>query len=220
MNNVLVVAAHADDEALGCGGTIVKHVEQGDKVSVVFLTDGVGARGNDDSASERGYSAEKALKILGVSKTMCFDLPDNEMDSVSLLTIAKKIEGVISIEQPNIIYTHFFGDLNIDHQITNRAVLTACRPQKTCSVKEIYCFEVLSSTEWGTKAVNQFVPHKIVDITNVWDKKISALKCYEQEMRSSPHSRSYRAAEALACLRGETHGFNKAEAFYVERILT
>ncbi|WP_439437659.1 PIG-L deacetylase family protein [Salinivibrio costicola] len=216
---ILVVAAHSDDEALGCGGTIAKHVDNGDDVFVAFMTNGVAARGSDDGSDDRHVASKSALSILGVKKAFRFDFPDNQMDTIPLLSVTKEVEKVISELSPDIIYTHFSGDLNVDHQITHKAVMTACRPQPWCSVKEIYCFEVLSATEWNSKSLGTFLPQKIVDITNQWDRKTSALECYAQEMRAAPHSRSYEAVEALAVLRGQTHGVPRAESFYVERIV-
>ena len=218
-NTVLVVAAHSDDEALGCAGTIAKHVDNGDDVFVVFMTDGVAARGSDKGSDMRDAASEAALSLLEVKKAYRFDFPDNQMDSVPLLSVAKQIEAVVSEVSPNIVYTHFSGDLNVDHQITHKAVMTACRPQAWCSVKEIYCFEVLSSTDWASKTNYQFVPQLIVDISESWELKVKALECYHAEMRKFPHSRSYEAVEALAVLRGSTHGVSKAEAFFVERIV-
>ncbi|RTZ14658.1 PIG-L family deacetylase [Vibrio aquaticus] len=219
-NKVLVVAAHSDDEALGCGGTIAKHAHNGDEVFVAFMTDGVGSRepGCEESI-ERHKCSERALDVLGVKTTFRFDFPDNQMDSVPLLSISKKVESIVSEVRPTIVYTHFSGDLNVDHRVTNQAVLTACRPQIGCSVKEIYCFEVLSSTEWSTKAREVFLPQKVVDISNFWERKKRALIEYKKEMRASPHSRSFHSVEALAILRGECHGIDRAEAFYVERII-
>lgn len=163
---VLVVAAHADDEVLGCGGTIAKHATSGDKVYVVFMTNGVGSRNAKiDEIKHRKKASEEAAKILGVSLTKQFDFPDNKMDTVALLDVIQSIEDVISKLQPEIIYTHHIGDLNIDHQITHKAVMTACRPQPDCCVKEIYSFEVPSSTEWQTLGYSTFIPNAYIDIS-------------------------------------------------------
>lgn len=218
-NSVLVVAAHSDDEVLGCAGTIARHVESGDQVTVVFMTDGVSSRLNSNAelGEIRNDAAINALNILGVESVHSYAFPDNKMDSVPLLDVAQAIEKVLNVCNPNIIYTHFPHDLNVDHQVTHQAVLTACRPQYWSSVKEIYTFEVLSSTEWNSRALIQFSPQKIVNITDFWDKKLMALKCYSNEMRDFPHSRSYECVEALAIYRGATFGLNKAEAFSVER---
>lgn len=215
---ILVVAAHTDDEALGCGGTIARHVAQGDKVHLLFMTDGVGSRDVvAKEADERSSAAEQAATILGVSSSTNLDFPDNSMDSVPLLDIVKKAEAVISKIAPDIIYTHHIGDLNIDHQIAHKVVLTACRPQPGFSVKAIYAFEVLSSTEWQTPSIAPFVPNLFVDITDYLNTKIIAAKAYHEEMREIPHSRSIEHIEVLAKHRGYTVGIQAAEAFMLVR---
>ena len=220
MSKVLVVAAHSDDEVLGCGGTIAKHVCQGDDVCVVFMTNGVTSRKESPKDIKlRKYASISALKALGVSRHSQFDFPDNRMDTVALLDIVKAIENVVVDFEPTIVYTHSLHDLNIDHQITNKAVMTVCRPQTSSTVEKILAFEVLSSSEWNSPSALSFKPQYIVDISEHWNAKINALKCYNDEIRNFPHSRSYKTVEALATLRGGTNGFDKAEAFFVERIL-
>jgi len=223
MNKILVVAAHPDDEALGCGGVIARHISLGEHVFVLFMTDGESSRNVstdlNKKISNRNESAKKALKILGVTDHKFLDFPDNKMDTVPLLEIAKAIEEVVGEFKPNIIYTHFRNDLNIDHQITNQAVLTAARPQPNCCVKKILSFEILSSSEWNSYSISQFQPQYVVDISDFWEKKEKAINCYHDELRSFPHSRSVKALESLATLRGATNGIEKAEAFFVERIL-
>ena len=218
--NVLIVAAHSDDEVLGCGGTIAKHIEEGDRVTVMFMTDGVSSRSKRDrtTASSRNNASNNAMVVLGVQDIRHSNFPDNKMDTVALLDVAKDIEIVIASVKPNIIYTHFAHDLNIDHRITHSDVMTACRPQSWSTVQKILSFEVLSSTEWNSPSQPNFIPQYIVNIEAHWAQKLSALKCYDEEMRPYPHSRSYECIEALATLRGATNGFNKAEAFFVERI--
>jgi LmbE family N-acetylglucosaminyl deacetylase len=167
----------------------------------------------------RESASSCAMNVLGVKDVRQSKFPDNKMDSVPLLDIVKDIEAVISDLSPNIVYTHFAHDLNVDHRVTHSAVMTACRPQSWSSVKKILSFEVLSSTEWNSPSQPNFIANYIVDISTFWEKKLTALKCYDEEMREYPHSRSYRTVEALATLRGATNGFEKAEAFFVERIL-
>jgi LmbE family N-acetylglucosaminyl deacetylase len=216
---VLVVVAHSDDEALGCGGTIAKHHAQGDNVHVVYMTNGVGARSNrHEEGAERHLAALKAGEILGVKQVSGFGFPDNQMDSVPLLEVVKAVEGVIAQLRPSIVYTHFSGDLNVDHQRTHAAVMTACRPLPSSPVREIYSFEVVSSTEWSTH-VSPFRPTAFVDISDYMDMKMRSLNEYDEEMRDSPHSRSYNHVNALAVHRGNSCGVRFAEAFQVERIL-
>lgn len=220
-HKVLVVAAHSDDEALGCAGTLARHISAGDSVGIVFMTDGVSSRSATDESlvQERYNAAKKAADILGATIVKQFSFEDNAMDNVAFIDVVKAVESVISNVQPDIIYTHYANDLNIDHCITHRAIMTACRPQLHFSVKEIYSFEVLSSTEWSSKSEVQFYPQLLVDITEQWETKLKVIECYNKEMREAPHSRSIEAVAALATLRGNTHGFSKAEAFFVERIL-
>ena len=220
IKTVLVVAAHTDDEALGCAGTIAKHVAKGNKVHLLFMTDGIGARGGTgNEGGKRLMVAKKAAEILGVASFTNLSFPDNRMDSVPLLEIVKEIELQISELQPQIIYTHHIGDLNVDHQVTHRAVMTACRPQPSFCVKEIYAFEVLSSTEWQTPNYMSFAPTMFVDISDYWYLKKKALQAYSLEMRGTPHSRSFAHLECLAKHRGYSIGVEAAEAFMALRLL-
>jgi LmbE family N-acetylglucosaminyl deacetylase len=218
MNRILVVVAHPDDEVLGCGAVIARHVQNGDKVQVVFLADGFSSR-NGDSENRDG-SAKEASKVLGCEKPIFLNLPDNQLDTVPLIEVVKKVEKSIKHFQPNIIYTHHFGDLNIDHQLTHKAVMTACRPQPEFCVKEIYSFETLSATHWQSSSMgNAFNPNCFINVSDYIDKKIEALQCYDNEMRSSPHVRSYGSVKDLSKFRGAIIGVKNAEAFFVERLI-
>jgi len=218
---VLVVVAHSDDEAMGCGGTIAKHVEFGAQVCVVFMTNGVDSRqtASKEDVGRRHQAAERASDILGVSLIQSFNFPDNKMDVVPLLDIVQSIESVIDEFRPDIVYTHHIGDLNIDHQITHNAVMTACRPQPDQCVKEIYTFEVPSSTEWQAPSFFQFVPNMFIDITEQIEVKKRALISYDDEMRPAPHSRSIKNILNISKYRGNSIGVEYAEGFMVNRIL-
>jgi LmbE family N-acetylglucosaminyl deacetylase len=221
---VLVIAAHPDDEALGCGGTIANHVNRGDIVQVLFLADGetsrTGAARSKTHIVSRTLSATRASEDLGAKRPIFLGLPDNQLDSISLLRITRKIEAVALKFSPTIVYTHHGGDLNIDHQISHRAAITAFRPIPGQSVKAIYCFEVLSSTAWcSTTSGSPFVPNRFCDISDTFDLKISALQHYKSELRPYPHARSVDSVRALASYRGAAVGVAMAEAFMVERQL-
>ena len=218
MNNVAIIVAHPDDEALGCGGTLFTHLAQGDRVHLMYLTDGISARtGTSGSAKKQRESGhEKALKLIKPHTQQILDFPDNKLDTVALLDIVKKIEAFIQKSKANVVYTHYQHDLNIDHTITNRAVLTACRPVPGCSVKKILSFETPSSTEWANRD-DAFRPNCFVDISAAFKKKMALLKCYDAEMRPAPHARSYEAIEVLAKLRGACVGKPYCEAFMIER---
>jgi LmbE family N-acetylglucosaminyl deacetylase len=171
---VLIVAAHADDEALGCGGTIARHVAEGDCVHVVFLADGVSSRQGADSTEleRRLVASDQARQILGISTTSFLGLPDNRLDSLALIDIVQPLEIVISKINPVVIYTHHYGDLNIDHRIAHQAVMTACRPSPESKVKEIYTFEVMSSTDWSSVGMLPFLPTLFVDISEYLNIKL------------------------------------------------
>lgn len=218
---VLIVAAHPDDEVLGCGGTIAKHIDQGDKVHTVFMTDGTSARTNatQDSAKKRIETCDHVKSFFGITSTHFLEFSDNQMDNIPLLEIIKKLEKVFNKIKPSIIYTHHHDDLNIDHRKTHEAVMTVARPIPQSIISEIYGFEVLSSTEWSTPQKGVFAPNFFVDITKQFNTKIKALKMYNDEMRPAPHSRSINHAEVLAKHRGYSVGLEMAEAFEVYRII-
>ena len=222
---VLVLAAHPDDEVLGCGGAIARYISEGDFVHVAFISDGVFSReGNEDKLAEelksRRDSALAALNILGVESVSFSDFPDNRLDTVALIEIAKVVENLISTYQPQIVFTHHSGDVNVDHRMVHDATVVACRAQPNSCVRVILCYEVASSTEWQLSSNNQgFLPNYYVDITFFLDQKISSLGKYEFEMREWPHSRSLKSIQHLAHWRGSSVGVDAAEAFMVGRII-
>ena len=218
---VLIVAALADDEVLGCGGTIARHIGEGDSVYLVLMADGVSSRtGASEADMElRRLAADRVRQLLGITEIQYLGFPDNRMDSIPLLDIVHVLEPVIQRITPSVIYTHHHGDLNIDHCRTQEAVMIACRPQPGCTVKEIYGFEVLSSTEWATPQTEPFTPSLYMDISAQFPLKLGAIEAYEDEMRCAPHSRSVVHAEVLARHRGYSIGVQAAEAFVVYRII-
>jgi LmbE family N-acetylglucosaminyl deacetylase len=216
---VLVVAAHPDDEVLGCGGTIARHVADEDTVYAAFLADGMSSRSKQDKSDieQRRLAAEKARHILGIQKNFYFELPDNRMDTIPLIDVVQKIETIIQSIKPNIIYTHYNNDLNVDHRITHQAVLTACRPIPGMNIEAIYAFEIMSSTEWQTPSRESFTPCHFVEIGDYLQIKENALNAYWKEMRDKPHSRSFEHLKYLAYHRGFIVGMEAAEAFTIIR---
>jgi LmbE family N-acetylglucosaminyl deacetylase len=220
---VLVVAAHPDDEVLGCGGAMARHARQGDIVETLLLAEGATSRDQRRDAKARAKEisalrdcATKAARALGVRPPRFGGLPDNRMDSIDLIDVVKIVEAAVREIRPSVVYTHHASDLNIDHRITHQAVLTGCRPMPGSSVRSIYAFEVPSSTEWaGPDAA--FRPNRNVSIADEWRAKKAALEIYQSEMRPFPHARSLEAVEALAVWRGASVGVAKAEAFEVLR---
>lgn len=227
MKRVLVVAAHPDDEILGVGATVAKHVAQGDEVYALILGEGQTSRGEHREDISQGVveelhknTMESASKV-GYRNVYFENFPDNRFDQVDLLDIVKAVEHKIREIQPEIIYTHYSGDLNIDHQYTARAVLTATRPIGDYPVKEIYAFETLSSTEWNFDYSVQpaFSPNVYVDITEYYEKKEAAMKCYVSELCQYPHPRSLEGMDVLSRTRGIAAGMKRAEAFMLIRCM-
>jgi|TARA_B100002003_G_scaffold172984_1_gene160886 LmbE family N-acetylglucosaminyl deacetylase len=223
---IMIVAAHPDDEVLGCGGTVARLSMEGSDVYTIILGEGVTSRDNKrdlikrkNEISELRKQVKSANKILGVKKVYTFDFPDNRFDTVPLLDIIKSIEKIKEDIKPNIVFTHHHGDLNIDHQITFKAVMTAFRPTKDQSVREIYSFEIPSSTEWsGPSTLTYFMPDYFVDVSKSLKVKINALKEYKTELGDFPHPRSLTAVELNAKQWGVKVGFEAAEAFKTIRI--
>lgn len=218
--SILVIAAHPDDETIGCGGAIIKHKCDGDEVNILTLTDGVGSRlgADDNDLKVRNDAAKSAIDILGANWIGAGNFSDNNMDSVPILEIIKFIESFKKNFYPDIIYTHSPSDLNIDHTITAKATLTAFRPEPQEKYSEIRFFEIASSTDFTLKQLNdRFEPNLFINIKDFIDKKIEALKCYEIEMRDYPHSRSYEKIKSLAEYRGAQSGLEYAEAFEIVR---
>ncbi len=231
-NRVLVIVAHADDETIGCGGTLLKHRDVGDEIQIIFMTDGIRARSptvklNDTISTKvskeidyRLQCQNKVCEILKVNQYYNYDFPDNRMDQVALIDVAQKIEPILSIYQPSIIYTHHGGDLNVDHRIVHQAVLTACRPQPNSSIRTILTFEVNSSSEWSSTSIgDNFIPNYFVDISQYQEQKQQLLHQYQHEMKPFPHSRSIEAIKHLNNTRGCHVGIESAEGFMLIRQL-
>ena len=223
----LIIAAHPDDEVLGCGGSIAKWAKAGNDVRVLIMAEGSTSRdktrnrdARKEDLSHLTKSAKKAGEILGVKSIELLDYPDNRMDSVVLLDVVKSIEEHIEKRKPEVVVTHHLGDLNIDHQIIHQAVITACRPQPEHPVKCILTFEVPSATEWQSPTFgNPFVPNWFEDISETIELKIKALEAYQSEMREWPHVRSIQAVDHLARWREASIGCEAAEAFMLIRRL-
>lgn len=225
MKTVLVVAAHPDDEILGVGGTVARHVAKGDIVYALILGEGQTSRGRHREDIDRNIVEElhkntlESAKAVGYQEVFFADFPDNRFDHVDLLDIVKEIEQIIERLHPQILYTHYSGDLNIDHQYTARAVLTASRPIGAYCVEEIYAFETLSSSEWNFdySVQSAFCPNVFIDITDYYYLKEQAMNCYVSELCNFPHPRSLVGMDSLSKTRGMTAGMERAEAFMLVR---
>ena len=217
---ILIVAAHPDDEVLGCFGTVAKLIAQGYEAYTLILSEGKTSRDEiykTDQLNTFNREIQKANESIGIKKVFVESFPDNKFDSVALLDIVKVISKVKEEIQPNIIFTHFENDLNIDHCITYKAVLTATRPMVGESVEELYSFEVLSATEWNYPL--SFSPDTFFDISNTLDLKLKAMQAYQSELCNYPHPRSLEGIKLNASYNGMRVGKKSVEAFKSVRVL-
>ena len=222
--NVLVVAAHPDDEVLGCGGTAARLAREGHSVFLSILGEGITSRSKEragaDPAAIKALHAcsQRVANLLGAQQLSLHGLPDNRFDSIPLLDVIKTVEELIERWQPAAIYTHHGGDVNVDHQVVSRAVLTATRPTQGHPVRDVYMFEVPSSTEWAFQQLPpEFKPNVFVDVSETLEVKLRGMDEYESEARQFPHPRSREALSAIARRWGSVVGCNAAEAFELVR---
>lgn len=224
---IMIVVAHPDDELLGLGATMNKWIiEEGIKTHVVILGEGITSRSDNRDTNKwkqeliiHQNNIKEAQLSIGYHSIKTYNFPDNRFDTIALLDIIKIIEIEKSAFQPDIIFTHHGGDLNIDHQLTFDAVMTACRPMGHETVKSIVTFETPSGTEWRASSdPRNFLPNLFVTLkkANV-DAKINAMDCYKFEKRTYPHPRSPEALIIQAQRWGVAIGSEFAEAFCIIR---
>jgi LmbE family N-acetylglucosaminyl deacetylase len=223
---VLVVAAHPDDEVLGCGGTIARLAREGHEIHIAIMAEGITSRyphraeADPSLLQDLHADSRQAASTLGAKEVSLHGLPDNRLDTLPLLDVVKIVESLIEKTTPSRIYTHHGGDLNIDHAVVNRAVLTGTRPIPGCPVREIYLFEVPSSTEWAFQQFEgSFRPNTFVDVRETLEVKIRAMACYRSEARAFPHPRSAEVLRAGAQRWGSVAGCAAAEAFQLVRAI-
>ena len=217
---ILTVAAHPDDETLGAGGTMAWHAARGDRVWVCILTDGVTSR--HDRVALQEECARRACDILGVERLVLVGLPDQRLDTLCLLDVITPIEKCIEEFRPDVVLTHFSGDVNEDHRLVSRATMVATRPVAGSSVRRVCAFEVPSSTDWAPPIPGSiFAPNLYVDIGDSLDLKLTAMKAYadtfHSEVRPYPHPRSMEALTAYAQRHGVASGMALAEPFMLLR---
>ncbi len=211
-DKILIIAAHPDDEVLGCGGIIQEYKKKGAIVCVCIVTDGSSAQyEGDEKIKEQKYQeCQKANKILEVDQIINLGFPDMNLDTVSHCDLNKKIEEVVNGFKPNVIYTHSSLDINKDHFLVNQSTMIIARPGKEW-LKEVYEYEVLSSTEW--QRYDAFAPNVFLKIDSFIETKIKAFEQYRTEIRKHPHPRSPEGIRLLAGYRGLQSGYQYAEAF-------
>ena len=222
MSRILVVAAHPDDEVLGLGATIRK-LSKDNEIYILIVTEGCSSQYRDQNIepiiAQKKEMAKKAAEILGAKGVLFGDLPDMKLDTVDHIEVNAVIEKAVDEIKPEIVFTHHFGDVNLDHQMCYRSTLVATRPSVSATVKKLYTYEVLSSTEWqSANASHAFLPNTYVEFCDeCLTAKIEALKVYSMELRKFPHTRSEEAIRNLAAYRGQSVGKPMAEAFCLLR---
>ncbi len=217
---LLTVAAHPDDETLGAGGTMAWHAAQGDTVWVCILADGASSR--HGHVSQQADCARRACDLLGVDRLALVGLPDQRLDTLSLLDVITPIEEVIAELRPDVVLTHFMGDVNEDHRLVARATTVAARAVPGTPVSRVCAYEVPSSTDWAPPIPGSvFAPNLYVDIAATLETKLTAMKAYADtyvsEVRPFPHPRSLEALTAYAHRHGAASGLLAAEPFMLLR---
>ena len=221
----LTIAAHPDDEILGCGATMARLSSEGHEVHILILGEGATSRHTEPGAgalqvTELRTQAEKAGRVLGAASVIVENLPDNKFDDLPMLDIVRMVERHVTDLKPSAIFTHHGSDLNIDHRLTAQAVVTATRTMAGTPVKEVLAFHIPSSTEWSFGVTGQpFKPDVFFDVTDHMAAKINAMELYAGETREFPHPRSPEALDAISKTWGSTAGFAAAEAFELVRSL-
>ena len=210
---VLVIAAHPDDEVLGCGGTVALHTQAGDQVTIVIVCEGESLRYGENGVGQRQHIQAAASKM-GVTDVRLLGFLDQKLDTLTLTELITALEEVVKSQRPNIVYCQFGGDVNRDHQILFKALLVATRPTETY-IDAVYAFDTASSTEWAYPQT--FNPDTWVDISTTLDIKLEAMACYESELRAYPHPRSLEALRYRAKAWGNRKCLDAAEAFMTVR---
>jgi LmbE family N-acetylglucosaminyl deacetylase len=211
MDKILVLCAHPDDETLGLGGTICLHKKKNDIVNVlIFATGQYGRDSSDEGILKRKNQGKQACKILGVDEVEFLDYEDQLLENLPLIELTNVIEKRIKKWKSNIVYTHFWGDVNQDHRRVFEASIIAARPKPNSFVKQILCYETPSSTEWGNSV---FYPNFFVDITSTIKTKIKATSVYKNELESYPHPRSKESILNRSKFWGSSVGIRNAESF-------
>ena len=219
---ILVVAAHPDDEVLGCGGTIARlAADPANEAFTLIVSEGCSAQYSAAEAArawtDKKEAALQAGNILGTKEIRFGNFPDMKLDTVAHLDLNRFLEHTIREIKPDVLFTHHPGDINLDHQLVCKSVVTASRPVGVFPAA-VFFFEIPSSTEWqGYDSANAFAPDVFIDISSTMDKKAAAMQCYALELREPPHPRSVYGIKACAKFRGLACGLKEAEGFRLFR---
>lgn len=217
MNNILIISVHPDDETLGCGGTILKHIKNIDNVFWLILTNI-----NDEKIwgkeriEQRQLEIEKVTSLFGFKKIIKLNYDTTKLDQLPLDELTKEISHVIKEVKPEVIYLHNRSDVHSDHRISFDAIISATKSFNHPYIKKILMYETISETEFAPALQeNVFIPNYFVDISEFIDKKIEIMRIYKSELKEHPFPRSERNIRALATFRGAQCGVDSAEAFMI-----
>jgi LmbE family N-acetylglucosaminyl deacetylase len=213
--NILVVAAHPDDEVLGVGGTILKHKAKGDKVCWLVVTNIFESQGfSKERVESRQEEIVRVAEMLGIDKVVKLDYPTMTLSTSSIISMVPRISDVFREFKPEVIYCHNRSDAHSDHRIIFDAVMACTKSFRYPFIKQVLMYEVLSETEFGPAlAEKAFLPNFFVDISGFLTQKLEIMKLYESELDEHPFPRSLKNIEALATYRGASVGVQYAEAF-------
>ncbi len=214
MSKICVIAPHADDETLGCGGTILKHKKNGDKVYWICITSmKSGDTWSEKEIKKRDNEIKKVSKSFKFDQFYSLDLAPKNLDQIPLTKIIDPLTKIFNKIKPDILYVPFYADAHSDHQIIGKTFNALGKWFRYPYLKKIYCYETISETEFNITSNEVFKPNKFIDISEFIKKKIRIMKIYKSEIGKSPFPRSVKSIESLGTIRGSQSGFKYAEAF-------
>lgn len=216
-NKVLVVAVHADDETLGCGGALLKHKKSDDEVYWLLLTTPTNNQNSgysDEFILQRKELLNTISERYGFNNTYTLDFPTQLLHTIDLREIIQAISGIINQVKPNIIYTMFNNDVHSDHRVAFEALYSCTKNFRYPFIERILMMETLSETEFAPALQStSFIPNVFIEISDSFKEKIEIMKMYNTELMESPYPRSLDTIEALSKYRGSRIGVKYAEAF-------
>lgn len=216
--NIIVIAPHPDDETLGCGGTILKHKADGDRVACVFITNITEAQGySAQKIQERQGEIEQVSKLYGFDSVFKLNYPTTTLDSTALLKLVPDISKIFSEFQPNTVYLPNGSDIHSDHRVTFEAVMSCTKSFRYPFIEKILAYETVSETEFASE--DAFEPNYFIDISDYLNKKLEIMKVYKSEVQEHPMPRSLKNIEALATFRGATINKNYAESYKLIKLI-
>lgn len=214
---ILVVAPHPDDEVLGCGGTVKKHINSGDEVYLCIVTKPLVKDWSQEYINNKDKEIKNSNDSLGIKDTFFLDLPALRVDTIPQKDINDLLIKIVDKVKPEILYIPFFGDINHDHRLVSEACLVAVRPKPGSAIEKVFAYETISETEWGRGIFKEFIPNVYIDISSTITEKLKAMEFYKSELKKYPHPRSLEGIKILAQKRGMEVGLQYAESFMLLR---